>query len=113
MKHRAAALLVLAFLLQSLAYRGAKARTTTAKLTEPLGPGAPSLGLRFTGPDGAVNDRAQIIQVSVPGAVRVPIPVHAPGASPAGLRPPSWQWTLTALGRVGATGRWPAATSRL
>ena len=29
---------------------------------------------------------------SVPGAVRVRIPVHAPGASPAGLRAPSWQW---------------------
>ena len=189
-------------IVQSPEYRGAKARTTTAKLTELLGPDAPSLGLRFTGPDGAVNTRPRSSRCpttstscrrsvrsalasgstracsasppwsygaratspslprskheaasatssacsawstpeftveadsgmevaidgeavvlpspvtfrSVPGAVRVRIPVHAPGASPAGLRAPSWQWTLTALGRVGATGRWPAVTSPL
>lgn len=188
---------------QSPEYRGAKARTTTTKLSELLGPGAPPLGLRFQGPDGQVHDRAQVVQVSnntyrltslggfgtrerldegvlgiaavelrgaadvarlaaleasgraakfdrlhtwstpefvveaddgdvevaidgeavvlpspvtfrsLPGAVRVRMPVHAPGASPAGLRPPSWRWTINALWRVGLAGRWPENTTAL
>ena len=36
-----------------------------------------------------------------------------PGHRRPGCAAPSWQWTLTALGRVGATGRWPAVTSPL
>lgn len=187
---------------QSPEYRGAKARTTTAKLSELLGPGAPPLGLRFTGPDGAVHERAQVVQVSnntyrltslgafgtrerldegvlgiatlelrgaadvarlvaleasgragnfdrlhtwstpefvvesdhdlevaidgeavvlpspvtfrsLPGAVRVRVPVHAPGASPAGLRSPSWRWSMNALWQVGLAGRYPATTTAL
>lgn len=46
---------------------------------------------------------------SLPGAVRVRVPVHAPGRSPAAQRSPSVWWSLAALGRV-ATGR-PARPS--
>lgn len=39
---------------------------------------------------------------SLPGALRVRIPLHAPGLSPAARRAPSLWWSLRALGRVAA-----------
>ncbi len=39
---------------------------------------------------------------ALPGAVRVRLPTHAPGYSPAALKPPSPWWSLTALARAAA-----------
>ena len=39
---------------------------------------------------------------SLPGAVRIRIPHHAPGYSPAALAPPSPWWSLRALARAAA-----------
>ncbi len=49
---------------------------------------------------------------SLPGALRVRIPTHAPGWSPAALAPPSVGWTVRALFRVVA-GRPPALGEHL
>jgi diacylglycerol kinase family enzyme len=45
-------------------YRDAKRATTVAALPDLVGPNAPPLDLRFTGPDGTDFDSAQIIMVS-------------------------------------------------
>jgi diacylglycerol kinase family enzyme len=45
---------------------------------------------------------APLVFRSLPGAVRVRVPVHAPGASPAARRAPSVWWSLTALVRIAA-----------
>ncbi|WP_421120958.1 diacylglycerol/lipid kinase family protein [Aquihabitans daechungensis] len=180
---------VYAKIVQSPEYRDAKRQTTAALLPELLGPGADRFDLRFTGPDGAQHDSAQIIQVSnnpyvlsslagfgsrarldtgdlgiaaaevhhatdiaafvaaesagrldrfggwtewtaptftvesaspveagvdgeallldpplqfraLPSAVRVRLPTHAPGYSPAALKAPSPWWSITALVRA-------------
>ena len=39
---------------------------------------------------------------TIPGALRVRIPTHAPGRSPAALASPSIRWTVTALLGVAA-----------
>ncbi len=45
---------------------------------------------------------------SLPAALRVRIPEHAPGWSPAALASPSFVWTISALLHVIGTGRFPA-----
>jgi diacylglycerol kinase family enzyme len=51
-------------IVQAPEYRDAKRRTTASLLPDLLGPDAPPFDLRFTGPDGAPREGAQIIQVS-------------------------------------------------
>jgi hypothetical protein len=48
----------------------------------------------------------------LPGVLRVRLPTHAPGYSPAALVPPSFWWTITALFRTIA-GRPPAIDEHL
>jgi diacylglycerol kinase family enzyme len=182
---------VYAKIVQSSAYRDAKAQTTLDLLPEMLGPDAEPFDLRFAGPDGVERTGAQIIQVSNnpyvlthiggfgsrarldtgmlgiaaaevhtaadvaalvaaetvgrverfhgwtewstptftvtssepveagvdgealvldpplefrcrPGALRIRLPRHAPGSSPAARRAPSTWWTITALLRTAA-----------
>jgi diacylglycerol kinase family enzyme len=49
---------------QSPEYRDAKLRTVIEMLPDTLGPGAPPFDLRFTGPDGADFETAQLVMVS-------------------------------------------------
>jgi diacylglycerol kinase family enzyme len=51
-------------IVQSPEYRDAKRQTATAMLPELLGPDAPGLDLRFTGPDGSPHKTADVILVS-------------------------------------------------
>ncbi len=51
-------------IVQSPEYRNAKRQTAAAMLPDLLGPDAPGLDLRFTGPDGAERTSADVIMVS-------------------------------------------------
>ncbi|MGM1061427.1 diacylglycerol/lipid kinase family protein [Saccharothrix sp. Mg75] len=53
-----------ATVVQSEDYRDAKLATTAQRLPDLLGPGAERPDLRFTGPDGPVADRADVVLVS-------------------------------------------------
>ena len=55
---------IYAKIVQSPEYRAAKRQTTTAMLSDLLGPGAEPFDLHFVGPDGAARDGDRIIQVS-------------------------------------------------
>ena len=51
-------------IVQSPEYRDAKRQTAAAMLPDLLGPDAPGLDLRFTGPDGRLHETADVILVS-------------------------------------------------
>jgi diacylglycerol kinase family enzyme len=51
-------------IVQSPEYRDAKRQTAAAMLPDLLGPDAPGLDLRFTGPDGSLHETADVILVS-------------------------------------------------
>jgi diacylglycerol kinase family enzyme len=51
-------------IVQSPEYRDAKRQTAAATLPDLLGPDAPGLDLRFTGPDGSLHKTADVILVS-------------------------------------------------
>jgi diacylglycerol kinase family enzyme len=55
---------IYAKIVQSPEYRAAKRQTTTAMLSDLLGPGAEPFDLHFVGPDGAARDGDRLIQVS-------------------------------------------------
>jgi diacylglycerol kinase family enzyme len=55
---------IYAQIVQSPEYREAKRQTVAAMLPDLLGPDAPGLDLRFTGPDGQLHSTADVILVS-------------------------------------------------
>jgi diacylglycerol kinase family enzyme len=78
---------------------------------------APAFEVRSGSPiEAGVDGEALVLEPplvfrSLPGALRVRLPSHAPGHSPAALRPPSFWWTITALlGTV--AGRAPDVSAR-
>lgn len=79
---------------------------------------APDFRVEADGPiEAGVDGEALVLDSplefrSLPGALRVRIPTHAPGWSPAALAPPSLAWTVRALFRVLA-GRPPALGEQL
>ena len=79
---------------------------------------APEFRVEADGPiEAGVDGEALVLESplefrSLPGALRVRIPTHAPGWSPAALAPASVWWTVRALGRVLA-GRHPALGDHL
>ena len=79
---------------------------------------APEFRVEADGPiEAGVDGEALVLESplefrSLPSALRVRIPNHAPGWSPASLAPPSVWWTVRALGRV-LVGRPPALVEHL
>jgi hypothetical protein len=69
---------------------------------------APSFVVESSGPiEAGVDGEALVFDPplefrSLPGAIRVRIPIHAPGLSPAARRAPSVWWSIAALFRVAA-----------